>query len=504
MDKSILNSYEYQKATNELFKFTVKNLEEKSVEAYFNKQTSAIAIAIHNLMDDLKTFWDQYLSMDSKDNNWTIIKKKIADIKKIVEKHEVSIAKVLNCESVTIGLLYETNAYCYPLFFDKEIIELDSKAKNTREKFQLNIDFAKKLEDIIETKNGFKFKNPKGIKIIMMFGLGCFYNEMTVDECTAILLHEIGHAMQQMLVSCAMNIYCDAKANYIQSLGDGITRGSFNFFDMLKSKKNEKTKTDEELVKPHLGPIEDFDREKMKDETKTLMDDHLKIIFEYRDQLLAKENTFFTFILKSLIGVFLLTINLIKIPFVLMSHVIGNVTFHKDFLKKQVRFEQFADYMAVQNGYGAELVSGLAKLEKADGGVISDYGLLNFVYLIPILNVALTYADYRDMKDGLLLHGYPTNLQRYEAIYKGMKYELENNKNLTHLDKEILAKDMALVDEIYRSQLNHKGLRYFIFNLAAKITRKAINSPNAGANIEQNVLIPFNEAINDYKKENKV
>ena len=499
----------------ELFVYSVYDFDKQyfSTEAYFRKGVSLLAEKLEDFIADLRKIYnDSIINSKNKDVTKKIISSKANEINAIVEKHEKILEKVMNCEKVNIGLSYVENAYCIPLFFDENLVKenpnsiANKKTKKNNDKYIVDIDFKNKLSDIAETSNGFRFKNSKNIKLIFVFGFGLF-EKLSNSECVAILLHEFGHSLQQMLVSASMNFYTDVKMLAIENLYSGLLNiGEYSFSnkDLSESKKKEKTKTDDELAQPYLGKlVKNGDRNEVIDDINRESDEILKILIAKGDEIFAEKNPIGEFIKKSFIGFFEIIYKILTSPVSFLAGIFKRhvIRTHKDFLIKNLRYEQFADYMAVQNGYGSYLTEALSKISIEEG---RDYGLANLVYLVPLLNVAITYFDYQDLKHELLIHGYSTTLERYEAIYRSLKYELNNNKNLTKEDIKAIKSELEAVERVYRAEINKKGLRYFLIKFYYKITRRTIDRQNGGANIENNVLIPLNETIDEYCKENNV
>jgi hypothetical protein len=54
--------------------------------------------------------------------------------------------------------------------------------------------------NIVETKDGFRYRDGKGIYYAICVGLQFFYDDtFTVPEIASILTHELGHAMQHII-----------------------------------------------------------------------------------------------------------------------------------------------------------------------------------------------------------------------------------------------------------------------------------------------------------------
>lgn len=493
---------------NKLFLWTIKDLENKSSEAYFGKDKTPLGICFQEMVQEFRDFYDDYVALsitDSKDQK--IVNSKISLLKKIGEKYEEKLKQIINAEVVSIGFNYYGNASCLPLYVDKNLIR---EKVDQKKKYEFDRDFEAKIEDIVETKNGFKFRYPKDIKLLIIFGFGLFKKGLNNDEIVGLLFHEYGHALQQIVVSASLNLYSEIKANlFIEHLPDNDRL--LQFFNLIRAKLfNPKRMAEKDSVSKRVAESQmDYDRDALIAEQKTVSDHNMRILFKHKKTYLSEKNS-------SIIGnisnffknLFKVCYHLVRAPIFLT--VVGSQTnwgynLNKDFLEKNIVFEQFADYMATQYGYGPDLANALAKLAVKDNDreFAHNFGAFNFIYFVPLINLMMAYYGYHDIKQKYYLYGYPTNNERYEGIYKALQFELNNNKNLSAADKAAIQEDMEKVKTIHSCTIQKKGMHYFFYKLFCKITRKSIDDKKSGANIEKNVLEVFNQAEIEYLKETK-
>lgn len=489
-----------QKKLDQLFKWTIEGIEKNSTEAYFDKNKAPLSLCFLEMVKEIRIFYDDYLSLtEDVKNQKTILSKKIDVLKTTISKYEKRLAKIINAEVVVIGFEYAANAHCLTLWADKNMIQTKKNQYGKNEK-QWNRDFEVRLEDVVETSNGFRFRKPKDIKIAITLGFGLFSRGLTDDEIVAFLLHEFGHTLQQLLVSASLNIYCEVKANILKSLLYSLDVFPFGYiFKAIFAKFNnpEKKAKKDKVDKNIANLLTDWKRDDLvKDEKKS--SDHLlnqmkeesKDYQDYYEELKKDKKNPLTIC----IDLFKLCYHIIRLPFFLT--IVGskqNITYNinRKFIEKQIRFEQFADYMAAQYGYGADLARGLNKLSQ-DNRITHDFGYLNFVYYIPLINLIFSYYGYMDLKQQVYLYGYPVTNERISGIFQSLQYELNNNKDLSNEDKENIKADMEDLRKTYSEHIGKTGIRSLAYRIFCKITRKTIESPNSSGNIEKNVLEVFN------------
>ena len=440
---------------NKVFMRSINNF--KSKEAYFNNTTS-LELALSDLVSELRIVYDSCFNVDSK----VITQNKKAYASAIEKKligHQIKIARALNAEKVVIGIRKGINAAALPLIWDNKLIE--TKAKEIKSvKYKFNDKYAQTLEDVMETSDGYKFRNPNGKIIIVVIGIDIFSINLTDEEVIAVILHEIGHGLQQMLVNVNTEIYAETKRTIMNDMfqfleiidSSMLYGGSGRIFTALWS-----------IIKSFAGLKRYLDRKpilkkaeklaKNSDElageilTSVVIDkdsnDRNKLADEYSDQ--RKYNIKNSIDKKSKLNIF----SLISIAFNKFLNLLTNFSsifyhllypfvnltskytfFNKKFLTKELRYEQFADYVATSYGYGPQLSSALVKLKNSKKSASQyderglDLGLFNFIHFVPGINLILAYTNWIDNKSRDLIAGYPTTIERLEGIYKVLDYEI--------------------------------------------------------------------------------
>lgn len=493
-----------------LFNYSISGVEKFSAEAYWQKGKTPLAMVLTEYFGELRSFYNAYLAMDLTSGSMkNLIKKKLDLLKSISTKYENKLADVMNAESVSLAYEYNSNAGCYSLAIDKNMINVEKDGK--KERYSINKNFSKKISDIVETNNGYRFRNKKDIKLLFVFGFGFFQEGLTDDELVAIMLHEFGHSLQQMLVDAGLEIAIKEKRHVLRSLVSSIVAG-FRYLPIMSGWDEREGATENEL-KEYTA----YDRDDMAKELQEATKENITLMIKYRRKFLESGKPF-PFVVKSIVSIMFgwvgVASHLIHLPFwFLIDKARWAFGFNKKFLSQNIRFEQFADYTAAQFGYGAELANALNKShqfnQKADTvfsnhDVAIDFGAWNFIYFVPIVNVLLAYKGYRLIKNRAYLAGYPTTPERFAGVYKALEYELNNNKKITAEDKLAIQKDMEATKLAWEMSVDRKSPKFFIWNLYCKLTNRTIDSKAASANIEENVLIAFNEAERDYCRENNI
>lgn len=415
----------------------------------------------------------------------------VENIVKIGKNLGAAIATNVNAESCSLTFIRENNAFCVPLCWDS-YSELRSKGVNT------DVHVAS-LEDIVEHKNGYRFKTPDRKHLIFGLGLGLFKN-LDDDEITAIIFHEIGHSFQHMLVGINGNITwatMTSTINYNTTLLNiftvlitfGASILSIDFTTVHKAKKDELDNFKYDLI----------DRNRYGKELEKSQKSDIRAVY---DDAKADKNIIvkmFSFVWDKTIGIFIGVIKLITLTLyplfkglnvIAGLYELGNLKY----LKKAKMFEQFADHFAASYGLGPHLASALSKI--SNDGV--DIGSLSFLNYVPILNLWMAWSSHMSTTTSALRAGYPGVEGRQAALYKTLEYELENNDTLDDKDKKEIKEQMDAIDSVYKGYIERPGSKNFIFKLIHKITEK--NVADVKSDIRENVLTVLNAKKQDIKK----
>lgn len=503
---------------------------EKSQEAYFSKSNLGLIIESH--LENIKEMFDNIWSKDpvSVKNEANKIKKEISNE---LDRFGKDLSKELNIESCIIGLEFDSNASSVPIHFDNKLVKVIKVNSEKSGTVEYDHDYDKSVSDIIETKNGYKFKKPDNKKFIITIGLGLFYiDNLTIPEATGVVLHELGHCFQRLVDQYTLNAYWTERKNCIedlytaltpvQRLLDRFTRGKI--FSMKNHKYNLKIilefltffkplakvltlsstarKHGKDVVGQHLqnqtfGSINVYNKYKKIDYD--IRNEVGKLINKDTDKLLdtvlnnsqdfsGKKFNIFSVVLKSIKNAFY---NLGRViyytakPLTTLSFIPAatvHAIYNKD-MKKYRKFEEFADHFATVYGYGPELANGLKKIT----GNLLDLGALNFVHIVPGLNVWLSLSKFIEVKMNSSLFGYPTTKERIANLYKTLKYELQNNPDISNEDKEKIISEMEEINKYFNDYVHGSGLKGLVYSIYNRLIGMNIEKMNT-TNIEENVL----------------
>lgn len=470
--------------TQESFKELAHDILSRSEETYFGRN-SPLSV---ELFEAFQRCRDQYQFAKKAGK----VDKALAEsLKDSLTAIEHCVERNLNIERCVIGIDNRINASSFPMAIDYNI------KKDPKDPKKLNQALVKKIDDIIETKNGFRFRSKNGISIIIIFSLKFFDDPFTIEEAIAIFLHEVGHGMQHVIHGVNNDlIYLYLRASLekhsmvvlltraivtallstiaasgalvatgkvdptdketveifgyalisllfmgvltISSVADNPGESTTNVKNLMHKLKNgtltEKEQT--ELVKAIYAVIE------------SKYSDRDKIIKEIQDTtkletLISAINTskksqallkVFAFIANTITGFLVI----FATPFNWISRLflIKQEKEIKELAKKITFVEEFADAFATFYGFGPNVGSGLQKMRKLSGeSPTNDLGAFNIINYVPLLNLAIHYNSMKDVRLSYMVHGYPESIEaRVANTYKQLEYELANNKTLSAAD----------------------------------------------------------------------
>ena len=125
---------------------------------------------------------------------------KYSDIVKLIESETKELSQIIeeemNIEKCTIGYTKVNTFYNLGAIYNKNIYKNESEFKKMKTSF----------DEIVESKNGYRFKKKDGTCVNLILSLSILKNNIFSDrEIVAILLHEIGHAFEQIVHG--LNVY---------------------------------------------------------------------------------------------------------------------------------------------------------------------------------------------------------------------------------------------------------------------------------------------------------
>lgn len=490
----------------------------RSTEAYFGRE-NPLANTLLKYIKEMRTLYEMTYPGGAKK---ALANKKecYQTFQKLMQRFEKDLANVLNAEQVTIGLQGIENAFALPMCWDRNLVKREAKKKSFNEGLKIS------LEDIVENKDGFKFREKKGKYLIICIGIPLF-DRFTDEEIVAITLHELGHCMQHMLVSINGNVVNASRKGLITALFYALQPVStilqsilrIDIFGIILSvislliasilwlqeralkaviDKHGEEQIGKEIIL-EIMDSDDFDRFKWAEEVKQMRKDTLKSIIKGNkgSNLLIK----FCVMLMNFFNHLGMLIYYTIAPVLQLTSALGYLTIlgYNKYLRKERRYEQFADMFAVTYGYGPEQASALSKLHNSDG---IDFGTgLNLVHWVPGLNLWIALGRAIDLHSMSLMKGYPPPKGRIESLYVTLDFELKNNPQLSKTQIECIKEQMNDISDTFDKYVFSTKMENFVFMLFNFFTRARVDKGKS--DIEENVLRPLFEAKKYCKKKMK-
>lgn len=471
-------------------------------EAYFG-DNNEYKVGMIALMAELHRKYTEVTSTPKKKERTKLAE----DFYPILEKIEKFIEKSFNIERCYFGLFEEVNANSLPLCWDKNLVTVTKEGRKIPKR-TVNQYFKASLEDIVETSKGYKYKDKKGKIFIINFGLGFFEaGNYTDEECAAIVTHEIGHAFQQAMCSINQNlamVYTKFLFDNIHTLlNPFVVLGSLGFSLLIaaitgseykEAKNGDQEEIGEDVIQYSIGGSrEEYNRERWGEDSEKYTEKTINKIKRNK-----KPNAFLRFIGKFVNGVlggFTMILMDLLTPVFNLVDIPGNIfqLANMGFLKKNRKFEQFADMFTSVYGLGPAQASALAKLGNSFGK--QSYGAFTWINYVPVINCALAFGHYMNEASTSLLAGYPDTKGRIVAIYKTLDIELSENKDLTNEQKNELKSQIGQMNKVYEDYVFDYSPKGFVYALWHKITFKKLK--NEKTDVKENIL----DALKDMKKE---
>lgn len=395
-----------------------------------------------------------------------------------------SLSKILcdefNIEGAKVGWINEINASCWSHIGNSDLYGKGKNAKDTRIR----------LDDVVDTKNGFKYKNKKGIYYVIMLGYPLFAMDdmFTTGEAAACLVHELGHAMQHIVTSLNQTamlgvyeslyrIYNTTFYNYDEKSRNEINRSLVRLRKAYdKGDQKEIEKIGNELYEEANPDKEGRSFSKMtNDELQGMsMDENpdwdsnmIKVLDNAKQSAKRERNNIFSYIK----NFFKAGISLVFSPLYALA-----ITFQKNKnagseLNRFKQFEETADNFAQIYGLGVETVSLQKKFNEMR--VQTSTNSSNILSRVPLLDLTWSLDSLKDDYCSALC-GYPSNLNRALNIYKAAKYELANNKDLSQQAKQELNNQIEQYKQFYEDFVKLNSGKGFFYRIISGISRKNI------------------------------
>lgn len=452
------------------------------------------------------------------------------------------IAKDLNCERIQLSIINdpEDNACAFTIYWCADMM---SEIKNTT---YLDFDKIADLEDIVITKEGYKYRDSEGKILLLCINTGGILKN-DPEGIAATLAHELGHCFQDGI----FGIYKDVadmelmyKIKNAMNSSSVISNGSIGktfilfiqwllfplqflanvkrlanakyFEKKFKVINNEKTflmkdelkkldegetnriKTDRgaKFVSGRLVAAHDDDKDKIVTEidkqiTTDLKENYKEISKEEEAKAKIRKRGPVLNFFRSLFA----NINAVSLN-ILHTITLSNYTLkkfnEKSFTKK---YEFFADIFASSYGYAPALYSAYTRYsnEMIKKAIEKDLVGMNDPSL---LKMGYMKNEWKLIRRAMTNDCHGTWIQRGNAMYTALQYELKNNTSLTTSQKKEIETNMKMIkeaDDTYiRDQTENNGfwLKFYETIIQDKIDGKDYKT-------EEDILVPIQKCANE-------
>jgi hypothetical protein len=422
-------------------------------------------------------------------NTLTILKENIQSEQKanpnikmiaILDKHKPSIDAIadvirtsFNVEKVSIGFTGDYQAMSLPSMYDKNLVGASEDAKSLR----------KTMDDIVEYKDGFRYRNKKGIYYAVILGTHFLVTDyFTVPETAAILIHELGHSMQHLVMTINALTAVDLWHHVMRAIHEHGWNGPARMVKLAKivklallDKNFRRIKDVGDAVLNEANEKDYVDFTKLTPTELTAMTNDTTPLDGPIHTPTRRRNLF----VRSLLGV------LKGLLGVLFTVYWGPVSLYrrsqakKDYNQYHKYDEQMADSFAAYYGLADELGTSMVKIGKLYKSYQADQGIINYV---PLLNLWKIYTEAGQLYSSMMC-GYPVTKQRIVNCYVALDYEIKNNKDLSEDAKAAIKQQMEDLSETYETFVKENapgGLLYFISSKIAgdTIEKAAAKDPS--------------------------
>lgn len=515
----------------------------RSNEVYFGR-TAPLSLVLMKYSKELKDLLgNPNIKYNFKDKNF------VNKIKRICDNFGKEIANEINAEkcTVVVELDKNVNAYCYPLItcFDNRPVDKDGNIIEGKVDLDKYID----IENIVQTKAGYKFKKSKSKLLFVSISIGLLWKG-TPEEISGIICHELGHCFQQGIFgsyknysdlmyqqeiknlgarfdggfsslgsigkmiftvlsfpisfmykilcwliafifnpSC-LNINIFTKLNLVihNALHNRIEDKRFMMKDKVESDDwNDKTKKYSQSI------IIDLDREKeFKKNEKDIYKSYKKADL-YKNEKQAVGSKFIKMMNTIAFDINNKQENFLQL--ITLSRYAQNKYSQQVFYQK---YEYFADIFASAYGFGPNLYNILIDSD-TDFNKKLESIFNSGIYKVPFIKAIALYNAYQHMRDISSVDEHGESYQRASAMYTNLINEIKNNPDLTKEQKEAIKADCDMykkLDDKYYQDNKKKGVLYKLYNkmLTKKITQKS-------EKVEDLVLGPILEVAKETSNE---
>ena len=488
----------FEQLTTQYIKDCLTIKHDRSQEYYFG-ENNRLKVRLISWFEQLR---DRiYAKAKSTDN--FLPKDALPILKEESKKLETIICEEFNIEGCTVGWINQVNASCFGHLGNSDLFGTSDNAKELR----------LKLNDILDTGMGFRYKSKKGIYYVISLGypLAATDDFFTVEEAAAILVHELGHAMQHIVNSfnktVSMQVY--------ESLYRVIGSGEINFYSpdakreikqLFKRLRKAVNDNDEKTINAIATKILDDSKDYQGTSFSKMDDDKIQGYLEsgmHSDWELDKKKSFdnkvktaadkrnsFGHKIKNFItGLVSVSNYLLLIPIALgWKHASKNPDLNQFKL-----FEETADDFCQIYGLGLGQASAMKKFATmSDQTKIKTGG---FLERVPIFD--LFWSIYELKEDYVCaMYGYPTDKQRMMNLYRSAKFELQNNKDLTSSQKSEIQKQLEDYKTFYDEFVKLDSKKGWFYRLLSGLNRDSIEiEAKKDTYVYKHVLIPLQKRM---------
>lgn len=471
--------------------FTINN--DRSQEYYFGENNS-LKTRLINWFTNTR----ELLNDAAKNNPDFLPKDGLLICQQETDKFTKIIKEEFNIEGCTLGFTNTVNACCYCHLGNSDLFGDGKESKNVR----------LRLNDIIDTKNGFKYKNKKGIHYVVVMGYPIIANGIfTSGEAAAIMVHEFGHAMQHIVNSFNVTT-CNQIYETMYRAFDNIDKYDLEtqkyikrmFKRLRKALANNDTKQMDIIANEYLNESNKSDGVSFSSITNDQLQgmvnssdnndwflDKSKYLEKMREQRTQKNKSFSNKLKNFFRGLGGAISGIMIIPCILAMNKRNKNKELNDFKV----FEETADNFCQIYGLGVEASSFFKK-----AAMLNDSTANNSVMArIPLFDLFWSLDNIKDDFSSTLA-GYPTDKNRMLNMYRSAMFELQNNKDLSQSAKEEIKKQIEQYKSFYDDFVAIDSKKGWLYRLISGLNHTSLEKEAAkDTYVNQHVLIPLQKRM---------
>lgn len=498
------------------------NIFEKSYEVYFGRNAPLSVILLSYAKEIKELLGDPKQKYDFKNKSF------VNKIKNINENYGAQIATELNVEKCTLNIILdkEVNACCLPLItcFDNRPLDKDGNPIDGK----IDLDKYVDIENIVQTKTGYKFKDSKNKLLLINVNIGMIWigNE---EEIAAIICHELGHCFQQGIFGSIKNysdiLYRQEITNLNKRFNYFIKDNDTNFWKIVKllfplpgffklfsylisfifqpnilnfnifnklnlfihktllnrvvdekrfmtkdviAKIDNNEKDDDGMIAKTNNNLfyNDLDREQeIEGETNDIYKSYQKIDL-YKE---TKTSKFIQWKIDAWKFFTALALDIDNkqsnfFEFISLSRFAKKNYTKEIFYRK---YEYFADIFTSAYGFGPSMYKNISREETNINKYITDKVYNRGIYKIPFVKAMAIYSQYKRDRDLAMMDEHGEAYERASAMYTNLLNEIKTNSDLTPAQKKAIENDLKIykkIDEEYYEQNKKDGCLYKVYN----------------------------------------